>query len=410
MTHSAPPPAAPVVRFLDRSTPPHIATLVVLSGLAAMSMNIFLPSLPGMAEWFDAPYRTVQLSVSLYLLLSAGLQIVIGPLADRYGRRPVILAGLGIFLLATIGTLVSPNIEAFLVFRGLQAVIAAGFVLSRAVVRDMVPDAQAASMIGYVTMGMALVPMVSPAIGGVLDEAFGWQANFLLLLVLGAGVTVLVWADMGETAPRSGASLRAQIALYPAVVTSRRFWGYAVAAAAGSGAFFAFLGGAPYVGSEVFGMSSSELGLWFAAPAIGYLVGNFISGRYSVRVGIVRMVAAGTIIVGLGMGILLALTLLGFGGPLAFFGWIILVGLGNGMALPSANAGMMSVRPDLAATASGLGGALTIGGGAALSALAGPLLALGGGSLPLVALMFASAMVGVLAIWSVVQRNRELGL
>jgi MFS transporter, DHA1 family, multidrug resistance protein len=236
-------------KFLDRSTPPHIATLVLLSGLAAMSMNIFLPSLPGMAAWFDAPYRTVQLSVSLYLVFSAGLQLVVGPLADRYGRRQIILAALGLFLLCTVGTIIAPNIETFLAFRTAQAVIATGFVLSRAVVRDMVPEAQAASMIGYVTMGMSLVPMVSPAIGGILDEAFGWQANFVLLLVLGVAVTWLVWADLGETAPKGAGSLMAQVRMYPAVLRSRRFWGYAVAAAAGSGAFFAFLGGAPYVGT-----------------------------------------------------------------------------------------------------------------------------------------------------------------
>lgn len=403
-------PPLPAARFLDRKTPPHIATLVLLSGLAAMSMNIFLPSLPGMALYFDAPYRTVQLSVSLYLLFSAVLQLLIGPLADRFGRRPVILWALGVFLVCTVGTLLAPNIETFLVLRSAQAGIATGFVLSRAVVRDMVPESQAASMIGYVTMGMSLVPMISPAIGGVLDDTFGWKANFVLLLVLGLAVTWLVWADLGETAPRGASSLMAQIRLYPAVLTSRRFWGYAVSAAAGSGAFFAFLGGAPYVGTQVFGMSSSELGLWFAAPAIGYLTGNFVSGRFATRVGIVKMVLWGTLMVCTAMGILLVLTLLGLGGPVAFFGFIVLIGLGNGMALPSANAGMMSVRPDLAATASGLGGALTIGGGAALAALAGPLLGLGGGSLPLVALMFASSLVGLIAIASVVRRNRELGL
>ena len=96
-------PPLPAARFLDRKTPPHIATLVLLSGLAAMSMNIFLPSLPGMALYFDAPYRTVQLSVSLYLLFSAVLQLLIGPLADRFGRRPVILWALGVFLVCTVG-------------------------------------------------------------------------------------------------------------------------------------------------------------------------------------------------------------------------------------------------------------------------------------------------------------------
>ncbi|MFN4130012.1 MAG: MFS transporter, partial [Paracoccaceae bacterium] len=141
--------------FLDRRTPPHIATLILLTGVSALTMNIFLPSLPGMAAWFGVPYALMQLSVALYLALSAVLQIVIGPISDRYGRRKVMLWSLVLFLIATAGTLLAPNATVFLMFRMAQAVIAAGMVLSRAVVRDMVPDAQAASMIGYVTMGMS---------------------------------------------------------------------------------------------------------------------------------------------------------------------------------------------------------------------------------------------------------------
>ena len=205
-----PPDGRPVVRFLDRSTPPHVFTLVAMAGLSALAMNIFLPSLPRMAEWFDTPYRLMQLSVSLYLGVSAVLQILIGPLSDRFGRRVVLLWACGVFLLATAGTLLAPTAEIFLACRVAQAVIAAGMVLSRAIVRDMVPDAQAASMIGYVTMGMALVPMVGPMIGGALDEAFGWQANFAMLLAGGLAVLALIWADLGETTGKRQSSMAAQ--------------------------------------------------------------------------------------------------------------------------------------------------------------------------------------------------------
>ena len=135
-------------RFLDRATPPKIVTLTLLAGLSALTMNIFLPSLPGMAAWFGVPYALMQLSVALYLALSAVLQVAIGPISDRFGRRKVILGALVLFLLATVGTLLAPNATVFLIFRMAQAVIAAGMVLSRAVVRDMVSDNEAASMIG----------------------------------------------------------------------------------------------------------------------------------------------------------------------------------------------------------------------------------------------------------------------
>ncbi len=400
----------PPVRFLNRTSPPHIVTLVLLTGLAALAMNIFLPSLPGMAAWFDAPYQLMQLSVALYLGLSAVLQLLIGPISDRFGRRAVILWSLGLFLLATVGTLLAPNAGVFLAFRMAQAVIAAGIVVSRAVVRDMVPDEQAASMIGYVTMGMSLVPMIGPVIGGFLDEAFGWHANFALLLGLGLVVTALVWADLGETSQTRPTSFAAQLRQYPQLLASRRFWGYVLCAAFASGCFFAYLGGAPFVGTEVFGLTSAQVGIYFAAPAVGYGAGNFLSGRYSVRVGMTRMVLWGALVTTTGMAILLAVTAAGLHHPAVFFGMTTLIGLGNGMVLPNANAGMLSINPALAGTASGLGGAIMIGGGAALAALAGVVLRPGSGEMPLIVIMVASSLASVAAILWVIRRSRALGL
>jgi DHA1 family bicyclomycin/chloramphenicol resistance-like MFS transporter len=398
------------VRFLNRTTPPHVITLVLLAGLSALTMNIFLPSLPGMAKWFEVPYALMQLSVALYLALSAALQIVIGPISDRYGRRKVVLGSLVLFLLATVGTLLAPNAETFLFFRMAQAVIAAGMVLSRAIVRDMVPDAEAASMIGYVTMGMSLVPMIGPAIGGYLDAAFGWQANFALLLLVGLGVTALVWADLGETATLKDTSFAAQVRQYPGLLASRRFWGYCMAAAFSSGCFFAYLGGAPYVGTEVFALSSQEIGLLFALTAIGYLIGNFLAGRYSVRLGLNRMILLGTLTTTAGLTVLTLLTLAGLSGPIVFFALTVPMGIGNGLALPNANAGILSVRPELAGTASGLGGAIMIGGGAGLAALAGWLLGPGSSEMPLILLMLISSVGSVVSILLVIRRARALGL
>ncbi|MDX1784703.1 multidrug effflux MFS transporter [Roseovarius sp. ZX-A-9] len=395
-------------RFLDRSTPPHIATLILMAGLAALAMNIFLPSLPGMSEYFETDYRLMQLSVALYLGVNAIVQILIGPISDKMGRRPVILGGLVIFLLATVGCALSTNVTLFLFFRMMQATIVAAMVLSRAIVRDMVPQEEAASMIGYVTMGMAVVPMLGPAIGGLLDQHFGWQSNFWLLLLLGLAVLWLSWADLGETAQHSELSLSQQFREYPVLFRSPRFWGYSMATALSSGAFFAYLGGAPYVGDQVFGMTPAEVGVYFGAPAGGYFVGNFISARFSVRIGIDRMVYWGTLINAAGIAINLGLVQVGLGTPLSFFGLMTLMGLGNGMSIPNATAGALSVRPHLAGTASGLCGALMIGGGAALSALAGWLLTPESGAAPLLWLMLISALLAIVSILIVMARSRQL--
>ncbi|SDF07818.1 MFS transporter, DHA1 family, bicyclomycin/chloramphenicol resistance protein [Salipiger thiooxidans] len=397
-----------MVRFLDRSTPPHIVTLILLAGLSALAMNVFLPSLPRMTEHFHTEYRVMQLSVAIYLGVNALLQIIIGPISDKFGRRPVILWGLVLFLGATLGCIFAPDIATFLTFRMCQAVVVTAMVLSRAVVRDMVPQDQAASMIGYVTMGVAVVPMVGPVFGGMLDEAFGWQSTFWLLFILGALILWMSWRDLGETSVSRGLSLMQQFREYPELFRSPRFWGYALTCALSSGAFFAYLGGAPFVGSAVFHLSPAALGFFFGAPAVGYFIGNGLSGRYSARVGINRMILWGCVLNAAGLGTALMVFAAGFQSEWTFFGFMTFVGLGNGMTIPNATAGALSVRPHLAGTASGLSGAIMIGGGAALSALAGALLQPGTGAWPLLWLMFATGVASIVSILLVIRRERRL--
>ena len=175
-----------------------------------------------------------------------------------------------------------------------------------------------------------------------------------------------------------------------------------------SGAFFAYLGGAPYVGTEVFGMTPAQLGFYFGAPAVGYFLGNWISGLYSVRFGINRMILWGCLLTLAGLLVSLTLDLIGLKTALSFFGFMTFVGLGNGMVLPNATAGMLSVRPHLAGTASGLGGAMMLGGGAALSALAGVVLTPGSGAAPLIWLMTLTSVLALVAIIYTIRRDRQL--
>lgn len=400
----------PKVRFLDRSTPPHISTLILLAGVSAMVMNMFLPSLPNMSAYFETDYSVMQLSVALYLAVSAVMQTIIGPISDNLGRRRVLMWGIGLFMLATLGCIYAPSAEVFLFFRMCQAVVAVAMVLSRAVIRDLYDQDHSASMIGYVTMGMAVVPMISPFLGGLLDEAFGWKSVFWFFFATGGLMLWLVYTDLGETAQKSSKTLIEQFKEYPELLRSPRFWGYSLAAAFSSGSFFAYLGGAPFVGTQVFGMGPSELGFFFGAPAVGYFLGNFLSGRYATTFGVNRLVLWGCIANALGTFLSLMIFVAGFGSPISFFGMMTFVGLGNGLVIPNATAGMLSVRPHLAGTASGLGGAIMIGGGAALSALAGFLLTPETGAFPLLGIMFATGVCAMMAIGAVYRRERRLAL
>ncbi|WP_417425030.1 multidrug effflux MFS transporter [Hoeflea sp.] len=395
-------------KFLDRTTPPHIVTLVVISGLSALNMNLFLPSLPGIATHYHADYALVQLAVSGYLGFTAILQLLIGPLSDRYGRRPVMLISLVIFLVATALIPLAPTVESFLVIRMLQASVVSGLVLSRAIIRDVVDTDQAASMIGYVTMGMTIAPMLGPALGGVLDEMFGWQSTFVALFLAGLAVLALAAADLGETNQHRSKSMLRQFGAYPELARSRRFWGYTLTATFASGAFFSFLGGGPFVATEILGMTPSELGFYLVFVAVGYMGGNFISGRYASRIGINRMMISGGLIATSGMILSLVLFLAGLWHPFSFFGPILLVGLGNGITLPSANAGIVSVRPQLAGSASGMGGAMIIGGGAAMASLAGAILSAETGPYPLILVMLVSSIFGIFAALYVLKVERSV--
>ncbi|WP_296425464.1 multidrug effflux MFS transporter [Yoonia sp.] len=398
----------PSVRFLDRTTPPHLITLVLLTGVAALNISIFLPALAAMTEYFETDYAIMQIALSGYLATTAVIQIFIGPISDRFGRRRVVLISLSIFVVASIGALFATSIAAFLFFRMLQATVASAMVLSRAIVRDIVPQDEAASMIGYVTMGMALVPLVGPMIGGALAEAFDWHATLTFVTFCGVGVLALCFFDQGETVAGSGTSFADQIKTYPELFKSPRFWGYALCAAFGSGAFFALLGGASFVASNIFGLSQFWSGVALGAPAIGYAIGNFFSGKYSVRLGINRMAIIGSLITIAGLGTSALITFSGVEHPLIFFGFCVFLGLGNGLTLPNVTAGLISVRPHLAGTASGLGGAIMIGGGAALSQFAGGLLTIETGTLPLQLLMLSVSALALVSVLFVIWREKQV--
>jgi DHA1 family bicyclomycin/chloramphenicol resistance-like MFS transporter len=254
------------------------------------------------------------------------------------------------------------------------------------------------------------VPMISPAIGGAIEQVFDWHMTFWLMVVVAALILVLVWFDMGETARHSGKSMLGQFKEYPELLRAPRFWGYAMAAGFCSGAFYAYLGGAPFVGSTVFNLSPFWLGIYFGAPAIGYFAGNFLTGLYATRFGVNAMVLWGCLANAIGGAVSLLIFFSGHGTAETFFGLMTLVGLGNGLCIPNATAGMLSVRPHLAGTASGLGGSIMIGGGSGLAVLAGALLTPESGAYPLLWLMFVTAIAGVLSILLVIRREKKLGL
>lgn len=371
-------------------------------------MNMHLPSLPAMADTFNISYSAATLTVTLFLAMNAVFQFVVGPLSDRFGRRPIVLICMAIFCVSSVGCIFSTKFEMFLFCRLIQAIVVAGLVLSRAAIRDVYSQDRAASVLGYATMGMAILPLVGPAVGGNLEVHFGWVASFWVLLGVGILVFTLAYFDMGETNKQKSSSMAVQFRAYPELLRSRRFWGYCITATFSAGAYFAYLGGAAFVGREIFNLSPGILGFYLGAPAVGYIAGNGLSGRFSVDLGINRMILTGTIITAVGMTFCILLFLFTAPIPLSFFGCVCFMGLGNGMVLPNATAGMMSVRPHLAGSASGIGGTINTAGGAAIATATGAILTPSTGILPLLLIMLACTIMSIISISYVVRRAKEL--
>jgi len=381
---------------------PPIAVLVAIAALQPVGINMFMPAIHVMRVDLDTDTTTVQLAISLYLAATAVGMLIHGPLSDRYGRRPVLLVGLVLYILGSLVCVFAPSIEVLLAARVVQAFgSSAGMTLSRAIVRDCFDRDRSASMIGYVTMGMAIAPAISPGIGGVLSEVFDWWATFAAMCVFGIGTFVFAFMSLHETNPRAGTPIRvgAMLRSFSALLAIPAFWKFSGTAALASAVFFAFIGGAPHIAPTVLGISPAVYGAYSALLSIGYIIGNFLSGRYAARVGIPRMIHLGNLIAFAALPLMGLAAVLEAHQPIWFFGAMVLVSIGNGVCLPSAIAGAVSVRPDLAGAASGLTGAFHISLAAATTVLVGALLDAGlwpGTVWPVLAPMLVAGALAVL--------------
>ncbi len=385
MSAETPPAAA-------RPRPPPIAILVVIAGLGPTSLNIFLPSMPGLMRAYGTGYDTAQLTLSLYLVGLAVAQLAYGPLSDRFGRRPALLGGLVVYLAGSLACVAAPTIEALIAGRVLQAVGGcSGIVISRAVIRDVYERGRAASVLAYVTMAMVVAPLTAPTVGGFLDDWFGWRAGFVLMVAVGAATLAACVLLLHEThAPRKGGAPRRDVRKgVAALLGRRRFHGYAFQVAFNSGVFYAFIAGAPYVMIELLHRSAGEYGLWFAVASAVYMLGNLAAARMSERVGPDRMIAVGTTVSLIGVFALGAFYLCDLMLPATLFGGMSIVAFGNGMSLPNGISGAVGVDPLRVGTASGLSGFSQMAVGAGTSWAVGALLADTAG--PLVAVMILSA-------------------
>lgn len=374
-----------------------MVAVTAIIAIGPMTLNIFLPAMPGLVDVFDTGYGTVQLGLTLFLAGLAIAQLVYGPLSDMFGRRPVLLVGLGLFLIGSVVCLFAPTIEVLVLGRVIQALGGgAGLVLGRAIVRDLFDREQTASKLAYVNMGMVIAPMLSPAIGGYLYVWFDWRALFVFVLIVGGLVTLGALRVLHETRqPQPGEtfSFAGSFASFSYLLKRRSFRGYAFQGAFSVGVFFAFVGGAPYVMSELMGRPPNEYGLYFIGVAGSYMAGNFVAGRLSPVVGLNRMITLGSTVALMATVVLCVIFAMDMLSPLFLFGAMGGVGLGNGMSVPNSLAGVVSIDSSRAGAAAGFSGFLQMAIGAITSYIIGSLLA--DTALPMVVAMTAGAVLSL---------------
>jgi DHA1 family bicyclomycin/chloramphenicol resistance-like MFS transporter len=347
--------------------------------------------------------------LSLYLVALGAGQLVCGPIADHWGRRPTLLGGLALYAVAALFCAAATSISTLIAGRIIQALGGcAAVVVVRAIIRDSYDRERGASVLAFVTMAMAVAPALSPTIGGYLVEHFDWRAGFVFLTGCAlALLTAAIWR-LPETQPGryAGGGLAATLAAYGAVLRAPAFCGFALCLAFTSSAFFAFVAGAPFVVVQVLGRAETDYGISFLMVSGGYIVGSFVAARCSIRFGVDWMVIFGTAIALAGCAALVACTHAGALGMLSLFLSMGFIAIGNGISQPNATAAAIEVDPRFAGTASGLVGfaQMAIGG---VSTIAVALFADGSAG-PMIAVMMISTILAALAYGLAVLSRRRL--
>lgn len=338
-----------------------ILASAAIGSLGTFAMHAILPALPGIRDHFGSALGTTQLLVSLALISIAGGNILVAPLSDRFGRRPIIVTGLLMFLFGSVLGAFAPGIGVLIAARIIQAFgSGAAMAVARASLMDFFGPERAASGIAYTATAILVVPMLAPTVGGLAVEWQGWRAVFVLCALLGLAVLAFTLLRIQETQVSEVRTSLDSLQSYRQLLATREFRAYASFGAVMFAGVSTFIAGAPHVAIDVMGLSPASYGLYFIVPAAASFSGFFTSARVSRRHGAERMMRGGVILAVGGGSALVVLTVVGNWHPLALFLPGALVCMANAIAAPSASSSAIAVRPDIAGAASGLVGFLQL--------------------------------------------------
>ena len=398
---------------------PLVICLGLIAGLAPLSIDMYLPSFPAIRTEFSATAAQIQLTLSGYMLGFTLGQLAYGPLSDRYGRRPVLLSGIVLYVVMTLLCAVAPSAEHLTVFRFFQAIgggagtthdafglVADGTVLSRAIIRDRYSGALMARVMSLMMTIVLFAPMIAPVVGGYLLIWFGWRAIFLTLALCGvAAIGVIVFALKESLPPerRSAGGVRPLLRGYFAVVRHRGALGYILTGGVTFGALFAFLSGAPFVFIEFYGVAPEHLGFIFSLNVIGVMAGGWLNSKLVITHGVRQMMTTGTWLLLGGASILFVIIAFDIGGMWGVIAGIVVFTLPLNMINANAAAGALDYFPNLAGTASAVVGAFRYGCGAAAGMAVGVLH--DGTAMPMAWVILGCSAISVFFLTTIVRRT-----
>ena len=374
--------------------------LGLVVGLDPLSIDIALPAAQEMASDLDTDLASIQLSLSLFVFGMAAGQLFYGPVSDRFGRRPVLLAALLLYVCASAALAISPGIEMLVGARLVQGLAAAATqVVSRAIVRDRLDREAASRVLSHVFLVLGITPIVAPVIGAWLTESVGWRSVFIVMLAYSAAALLIHarWLpETNESPDRSALEPGRLLAAFSQVARDGPFWAYVGCGAAAFAALFAFLAGSPAAFIVHLGETPRAFGWFFALVMVGNLIGYPVGARLVLRLGIDRLLMLGTL-GGLASALLLAgLAVGGAPGPWAIVVPVFAYMFSFALILPPATAGALSPFPRVAGAASSLLGVTQLGCGALAGAIVAGLD--DGTQMPVVIGMAAASVAGLAAL------------
>jgi DHA1 family bicyclomycin/chloramphenicol resistance-like MFS transporter len=336
-----------------------VALLATISACGPIALNIYLPALPAVQDAFLASVPRVQLTLSVAFLSFAIGLLVYGPLSDRFGRKPVILVGVGVFTLGTLICFAAPTLDWLIAGRAVQAFgSSAGLIVSRAIVSDLYPREKMVRMIAYLTMVMVIAPTVSPLLGSLLLITFGWRSLFIFMAVAGGAILLTAWLLLPETRAlhRRRPAGKSVGAVALALLQRPAFVGYVLQGSVIFSVYLVFISTAPHVMVTGLGRPPTEYGTYFLLLAGGYFLGNWSVTRLAAHMGTQALMHAGVLIAALATCTALGFAAAGLIHPLWLFVPIGVMGYGQGMALPNVTASAVTLAPESAGMASSLVG------------------------------------------------------